>query len=382
MAEAAPSMADSIRAAMKEVSGKAEEEAPNEGQAGGGEGSQPEAGEGAGESEAQARARDERGRFAAGDDKAPKVDGADKPRPTLTLKEKPNAAAQPERPEGQTTPQAPIRQPEAKHVSPPPHWNGSAKIDWNKIPGSLRESIAKDYEEVGKVQALNTVLAPHAEVFAREFGGTDRALTQILGTWGYARSQPLAFVREFMQRYGIDPQSLGGVAQPVQGQPQEQLENDPYAPRFQRIETALQQIAQQPVLQQQHQINSDLQTFQTALKPDGSVAHPYYNDVRGHMAALMQTPAITEVLQSKGGAAALKEAYDQACWANPSVRDAILKERQAAQETERRQAIERAQSAAVSVSGAPGVNGAQPLAAQSVSDTLRSVYRAAKGGRA
>lgn len=409
----APSMADSIRAAYKEVAEKEpnhEDSAGNAGADGGG--GDQNASQSAGEHESRGaeqsaaeRARDQAGRFAKAET------AADKQRETLTLKPKeaPNAAKEQERkasgqgaapqavnPQGGqsvvqgnaqgTQPNGAGQSP--SHAGPPPHWNGSAKIDWNKIPGSLRESIAKDYEAVGKAQTLTNVLAPWEQRFTQEFGGTDRALASILSTYQQARQQPGAFARDFIanvsngrpldflrelaQSFGIDPQMIAGIGTPVQAHGQEQP-NDPYAQRFQQIETALQQIAQQPVIQAQHQIQSDIQSFQTALKPDGSVEHPYFNDVRAHMAALMRTP---------GGPATLKEAYDQACWANPNVRAAILKEQEAAKEAERKQAIARAQGAAVSVSGAPGVNGAQPLAAQSVSDTLRNVYRAAKGGRA
>lgn len=387
MAEAAtaPSMADSIRAAMKEVTEKepAEpianepvEETPAE----------PAPSSEAAESTAAERARDKAGRFAAAET------AGDKHRETLTLKGKPDATKEQERKEGQPAAavqaKAPgVVDPGAKvgdvqhqpgtqsHAGPPTHWTGTAKIDWNKIPAGLRESIAKDYEQIAPMRELAPVLQQYGPLLQQRYGGNlSQAMGSVLQLYQNAVNDPIAFARDFCQQWRIDPQTIGGVGQPVQGpQAQEQLQDDPYGQRFQRIETALQQIAQQPVIHQQRQIQSDIQQFQTAMKPDGSVEHPYFNDVRAHMAALMQTP---------GGPTTLKEAYDQACWANPNVRVAILKEQESAKEAERRQAIARAQGAAVSVSGAPGVNGAQPQAAQSVSDTLRTVYRAAKGGRA
>jgi hypothetical protein len=374
MAETAvsTSMADSIRAAYKEVAEKepvddvAEpvEETPQ---------AEPQESPEAAESTAAERARDKAGRF------APAETAADKQRETLKLKEKPVAAKEPERsPEKPAQQAVPAAQEPAK-VAPPAHWNGSAKIDWNKIPSSLRESIAKDYEAVGKAQSLTAVLAPLEERFQREFGGTDRALSSILQYWQFARQDPLAFVKNFMQESRIDPQQLvsgvGNGLQPVQaiGQEQQGGPASDFQQWRQQVDTALQHIAQQPVIQAQNQIQSSIQQFQTALKPDGSVEHPYFNDVKTHMGALMSAP---------NGPTTLKEAYDQACWANPTVRASLMREQQAAQEAERKQAIARAQGAAVSVSGAPGVNGAQPLAAQSVSDTLRNVMRAAKGGRA
>jgi hypothetical protein len=382
----APSMSDSIRAAMKEVAEKEPientpepvEEAPA---------AEPAESAEAAESTAAERARDKAGRFAATET------AADKHRETLTLKGKPDAAKEQERAEAAAKTVNPgqsglgkqgaegniPQQPGANRAGdqsapagPPQHWTGTAKIDWNKIPGALRESIAKDYEAIAPMRDLAPVLQQYAPLIQQRYGGNlSQGMGSVLQLYQNAVNDPIAFARDFCQQWRIDPQKLGGS--PVQANGQEQQADDPYGQRFQQIETALQQIAQQPVLHQQRQIQSDIQSFQTAMKPDGSVEHPYFNDVRAHMAALMQTP---------GGPTNLKEAYDQACWANPGVRTAMLKEQQASQEAERRQAIARAQGAAVSVSGAPGVNGAQPLAAQSVSDTLRAAMRAAKGGRA
>lgn len=382
----APSMADSIRAAYKEVAGKEPNDAADAETAVPAESVEAVDDRPAPAETAEAvaeRARDKAGRFAAAET------AGDKHRETLTLKGKPDAAKEQERKAPGQDPSKevakdvvgdrPGSQPAGDnaravqaHAAPPTHWTGTAKIDWNKIPAGLRESIAKDYEQIAPMREVAPVLQQYAPLIQQRYGGNlSQGIGSVLQLYQNAVNDPIAFARDFCQQWRIDPQKLG--ISPVQANGQEQQADDPYGQRFQQIETALQQIAQQPVLHQQRQIQSDIQSFQTAMKPDGSVEHPYFNDVRAHMAALMQTP---------GGPTSLKDAYDQACWANPNVRVAILKEQETAKEAERRQAIARAQGAAVSVSGAPGVNGAQPRAAQSVSDELRSVMRAAKGGRA
>jgi len=370
MADQPTSMADDIRAAMAEVSEKVEE-TPVEPVV-----QEPTAEPAPVETEAAKaeRLRDEAGRFAKGEEK----------RETLKLKPKetPNAPKEPERKAQEPANQASAAQapkPEATQVSPPPHWKGGAKVDWNKLPATVRESIAEDHKHVAAVMPIKQAVAQYEERFQREFGGTDRALGTILGAWQFARQSPVEFAKQFVQQYNIDPHALvagNPGQQPVQGLSQEQQLDPALAPimeRLQRAETALQQFAQQPVLQQQRQIETDIQKFQTAMKPDGSVAHPHFNDVKAHMGALMTTP---------GGPQSLDEAYEQACWANPQVRASLIAAHQASQESERRAAIARAQGAAVSVSGAPGVNGAHRAPMQSVSDELRAVMAEAKGGRA
>lgn len=379
------SMADQLSATYDKLA--TAEEAPNAGQGDDGPGADSQGSEGTAEDQAAQRARDEAGRFA----KADKSDGKAGNRETLTLRprETKDAAPKQERPEapadqakadqaaaGGNSGNQPAANPGAQApVGPPAHWNGSAKIDWNKIPGSLRESIAKDYEAVGKAQALNQAIGETANTLIQEFGGVDRGIAAILSTWNFARANKLEFVKQFVQHHGIDPQSLG-AGQPVQANgeaPGGQEQQDPYAARLQQIETALQQIAQQPVIHQQNQITSEIQNFQTALAPDGSVAHPYYNDVRVRMGALMQTPDLMAIVQSKGGQAALKEAYDQACWGVPSIRAELQREIDRKAADQRKQAVAKAQLAGGSITGSPGVARAETHVSQSVrADLLKN----------
>jgi hypothetical protein len=249
---------------------------------------------------------------------------------------------------------------------PPPHWNGTAKIDWNKIPAPLRESIAKDYEAIAPMRELAPVLQQYTPLLQQRYGGNiAQGVGAVMQLYSNAIGKPVDFIRDFCQQFNIDPQTLGGTGQPVQGQQvQEQPDRDPYAPRFQQIETALQHLAQQPVIHQQNQIQSDIQKFQTAIKPDGSVEHPYFNDVRAHMASLMQTP---------GGPTSLNDAYEQACWAVPAIRAELQREATAKATDQRKQAVAKAQLAGGSITGSPGVARAETHVSQSVrADLLKN----------
>lgn len=355
------------------------------------------------------RVRDDAGRFAR--DEAAKAEKAEKPDKTLRLREGPKRdpktggvlkeleapAAGADAPQGEARPTVAAKpgdqaqqpaQPEA--AAPPPHWNGKGKVDWNKLPAGVKAGLAEDYKQVAELRPVAQVLAPYAQRFATEFGGTDRALGSILQTWQYARQkpdhfaaqfiqgfsggQPLDFLRKVSQHLGVDPRLLsggdhGGNGGQQPGSGQLELEAHPVIAELrQQLQQAtgqLQQLAQQPVIAQNAQIDSEIQAFQA------DPAHPYFNDVKPLMAALMGTP---------GGPATLKEAYEQACYANPRIRSEMMAADQANRDRERQQAVRKAQGAAVQVNGAPGV--ARPAASQtkSLTEALSRNYDEMMGG--
>jgi hypothetical protein len=362
------------------------------GDAPGGDGGDRAAEDHAADTAAPDRARDEAGRFAKAEEAK---------RETLTLKKgKADAAKEQERKADGQDPAAKVAEgvqpdnrntgqqrdqpgrPEALHPSaqgaplpPPAHWLGAAKKHWDRLPSEVRESIAQDGKAAIEAQALRQAVAPAQQVLEREFGGVDRGLTAILGTWNFAKTQPLDFVKQFLQHHQIDPRTLAGEApQAMQGNP---AEPDPVlAPvlqRVQQLEAALQHVSQQPLIAQQNQIQTEVEAFGNAIAPDGKVAHPYFNDVKPVMAALM----------SSGQAKTLPDAYDMAVYANPQIRAGIIAQDQAKQNEARRRAAEQARGAAAPVTGAPGHRGPGMPQNETVGDSLNRAWeRATSGARA
>lgn len=99
-------------------------------------------------------------------------------------------------------------------------------------------------------------------------------------------------------------------------------------------------------------VDQEIQTFKSASE-NGELLHPYFDEVEPAMIALAQSYAA-----SKQQIPALKELYEQAVWANPSTRTAILATQKAAEEKrladEARAKAASARKAASSVTGAPG----------------------------
>lgn len=303
------------------------------------------------------RPRDESGRFAKDE------------RKTLTLKEvkrDPKTGghvAEKESPEGEASAveaKAAVEKPVEKETIPAPvDWSGGAKVKWDRLPHEVKQELARSYETVSQAKSLLPVIQPYMDRFTMDFGGAPQALNAILGTWKYAKTQPLDFVREFIQTTGIDPRSLGG--QQTQ-EAQAEMQGDPVLTALQQkiagLEGQLSQLAEMPVQAQNAQIDTEIQAFRA------DPAHPYFNDVRPVMAALMQA----------GTARTLKEAYDMACYANPGIRAQIEAQKAQALQEQRRQATVRSANAAVSVNGAPGVSRPSTPQHQSVTDAITARY--------
>lgn len=404
-------LADAIGAAydenIKDVS--------DAGQGGAPERVEPEADKGTGADEAAQRARDDAGRFARQDEKPAaaekpaKVDGKDKPREKLTLKPgAKDAAKEQERAEGQqataakdaasgnavvqSDATAPVANGTGKAgeqpALPPAHWNGQAKIDWQKLPAGVKETLTQEYAAVAKLRELSPAIEHFAPQLTQRFGSVTHGVGSVLNVWANAVNNPLAFAKDFCQQYNIDPQMLGagGTSQVHDGfTGAEQQAADPVAQELQWLKTELQQLRQQPLIaqqqQQSHQINTDIQSFASAVATDGNLAHPYFNDVREHMGALMQTSEFTNLVQSKGGPAALNEAYDRAVYANPQIRQNLLAQNEQRQAMERKRAAETAKNASVSIAGAPGGNRQGLPSNETIDQTLRRVVDDAYSGR-
>ncbi len=317
------------------------------------------------------RTRDEAGKFAK------------EPREKLTLKPKEakDAAPKPERPEAQE-PGAKVggevdaKKPgevKAEVIPPPSNWTGKGKIQWERLHHDLKvelqQELTKASEASSKLGPVGQALAPYEQELTQMFGGPDRGVGAILNTWKYAQAEPVAFIKDFCQKYKITPQALGFAASTQVADPANPGA-EVYPPgqippevqqRLAAIESRYEQEAQQRAIQQQNQITADIQAFGNETdKASGTLAHPYFNDVRKHMAALM----------AGGLAETLKDAYEQACGAVPTIRAELQREAERKAADQRKQAVEKAKRAGGSITGSPGVARSEAHVSQSARNDL------------
>lgn len=311
------------------------------------------------------RPRDEAGRFA----KAPEG----KPRETLTLKEKAPKDGIPPR----GTPPTPdqlastaAKPSEAAAPAPlieqalaaPLHWKGGQKIQWARLPKDVQQGILDDHKALQEQQAayepLNKALEPYREVFVRDAGSIEAAVSQLGQFYRAYLDNPVGLIQHIARTRGID------LGQP-QGQPV-QPGTPPPAPDINSVVTQAVQQAIRP-FQEQIQQTETQQIQQTVQEFASDPAHPYFQDVRVHMGHLLNS----------GQAKSMKEAYDQAIWANPVIRQQLLTEQ--AEEARKAQAAEaekarKAAAASVRGSPIPGALNGTGNPKSSVHDDVRAAW--------
>lgn len=312
---------------------------------------------------ATARPRDERGRFVSvaesGDEKAPE-------KPVEPPSDQTAAAVEPEK--APETPKA------GKAPAPPIGWSAEAKARWHELPPEVQAAIVKREQDAAKLtgkmdeerafgRELRSVIQPYLPLINAEGATPAQAVQALLNTAYILRSgspeQKRAALMQVAQQYNV-PLFSG------EGQPSGSNEIMALRQQVQQLQAQLQQYTHGVEQQSIAAVQQDIQAF--AADP----AHSYFEEVKGHMAALLRS----------GAAKDLQDAYDQACWARPDIRETLLAQQRAEAEQKRRaeeqKRAEEARRKAISLSGAPGVvapgkpNGNLSLR-EEITQNLRSV---------
>lgn len=247
------------------------------------------------------RARDEKGRFAA----KPAAQENQQSTPPETVTGSPQ--------------QAPIatqpQQTSAQRIAPPMGWKGAGKTVWDKLPAAVQKELADDYAARAKtdeeLNGFRSVITPErAQAFAAQYGGTPQAIKQLLAISDYATKNPLEFIQWYAKQNRIDLTSLTGQPGATGEQTPPQAQH-PHEREIAELRSTVQQMRQEA---QQRQLDAVMAEV-NAFKADPE--HPYYNDVEQHIIALL--PTIPGSTRER-----LQKAYDQAVWANPQVRQAMI----------------------------------------------------------
>lgn len=318
--------------------------------------------------QAEARARDEQGRFA-------KKEAAE-------AAAKPNEGAEPVK----APAEAKTEGADKPALQPPSHWSPEAKAAFVNAPRPLQEQALKREEEIsgkakewqGKAEDYNRlerVIAPHRDRLAREGRDPAAAINQLFAFENAMQSNPVSGVTEILKVFarGNELAVINMIAQQngyqlTQATNQEDAEQGyrpaQADPTVRRLEEQVQQLTQtltqqQTVAQQQEQqkVLADIQAVATDPK------NLYYENLKEKVAAIVSIGDRTG--DKRPIKERVQEAYDQACWADPTVRGLIMAEQQrqqqaAAQEAARQKAAA-ARAASGSITGSPGVQaGARP----------------------
>lgn len=235
----------------------------------------------------------------------------------------------------QTAPQTPSQ----PAIAPPTSWKGNGKVEWQRLPQHIQKELADDYAQrdtvSNELNEFRSAIGERAQVLAAEYGSVGNGLKSILAGADMANKNPVEFIRWLAQRNGINLSQLAGQAQ-GQGQQPAQDAN-PLQQEVVQLRNQLQQFLSQQTQSQTQTLQSQIQAF--ASDP----AHPYFNDVRAEMGALMNA----------GRAKTMQEAYDMAVWAHPQVRPSLLEAERKKEAEAAAAKVEAAKKAAGSLTGSP-----------------------------
>lgn len=251
----------------------------------------------------------------------------------------------------------------AKFSELAPEWQ--TEID--RLEREAKKQIQTNGEAANFGRSLYAEIQPYEAMIRAEGGTPQGAVRDLLRTAYVLRSgtpaQKQQAIMGVAQQFGID---LSGIAQ---GQvPQVDPNVAALHQEVERLKRERQQEVQQRTHQETTQVQSAIEKFASDPK------HEHFDDVRVHMGVLMET----------GAADTLENAYEQACWANPTIRQKLIQSQQAEAEAKRkadeRKAVEAKRNAGVSIKGAPAAPiGAASGKKESVGETLRRVSAQAQG---
>jgi hypothetical protein len=162
-------------------------------------------------------------------------------------------------------------------------------------------------------------------------------------------------IMKIAQDYGVD---LGQVQQYQADQPYVDPQVQQLQGQLSQMQSWIQQQTQAREQQERASLNSEIASF--AAAPENN----YFEHVKNDMAGLLQS----------GLASTLKEAYDKAIYANPTIRAQVLAQQQAkADEARKQDANQKAQAAKRAASVNVSRKGVMPASKPvgSMDDTIR-----------
>ncbi len=225
---------------------------------------------------------------------------------------------------------------ELKTDHPPSTWRAAAKAKWKDLDPAIRDEVKKrEGEMIAGVNAvkekasafdqISQITQPYEALIRSKGANTNQVLSSMLNTYYQLESAPAdqkknLFI-QLAQNYGVDL----GIKQDQMTQALAPLQREIQELRFGKQQE--QQAAQQRA---QDTAQADITAF--AEETDGDkLAHPYFENVRTEMAALITSA------EGTGRTMSLKEAYEAAVWSNPDTRTLIQAELAVANKAKRRE---------------------------------------------
>lgn len=232
---------------------------------------------------------------------------------------------------------------------PPSTWTAAAKAEYAKLPEVIRGEIKKREADMQRGIAqykgaaefggrINEVMRPYEAIIRSKGGNPEGVIGNLLAT-AYALQTGTPQERgkllmQAAQQYGADltpymqQPAAGGQPGAFDTNALAPVVQQLLAPHLQRIEQVSSQFTsaqQQREQAEQQQLSSQIEQFRNATDEKGQPKHVYFENVRGTMAALIDS----------GDAKTLDQAYEMACRAHPEVSRIVGAEQRSREEAQR-----------------------------------------------
>lgn len=311
--------------------------------------------------EAEARIRDEKGRFAT-----KPADGSETAAKSAT-----EATAKPAAGKAATEPGKEAEPAVKAPAGPPPGWSVAAKSEFDQLPDAVKAAVAKREEEIdrgfAKLKDYKAIESQHSAQ-AQQYGvPLPEFINRLAAADKFLQTEPLNAIKWLAQAYQIDLGQLAGTPSPQPGAQPSAAQQQPDNAVLQEL-NALKQIVYGD---KRNQINTQVETFFADPK------NKYSENVADQMVVL-----INEAKRA-GQPVDLPSIYETACFMNPEVRAALIKEQtgkvQSEQIAKARQTADQARAAGASITGGPSAT--PPPAAPNL-DLRATLEQAFAGTRA
>lgn len=236
-------------------------------------------------------------------------------------------------------------------LSAPDHWPADKREAFNGLPNeaktmlldqskALEAQFTRKNQELSEQTRFAETVRREIEPFADDMrlSGLDEAgaIRQLVGLHAFAKKDPAGYINYVANAFGVNLASLNQ-------QPEDHEYIDPQVAALTNKVHSLESVAQQQQyhaqMAQREQAQSMINSFASEADENGQPLRPHFEQVKPKMGVLLQS----------GQAKDMADAYEQAVWADPTIRTQMTAAQEAriAQEAEakRKAAVEKAKRA-------------------------------------
>ena len=261
---------------------------------------------------------------------------------------------------------------ETQPIPPPTNWSLKDQETFKELTPKAQHFLL---ERSRGMEAAHTQRSQELAEIRRSIEPLARSMQQYEGYFQQTGATPQEVFNTFMQiDYGLRSGSVEnkyeilrslirsyGIPAPGEGGAQQTSPQQTRDPRVDQVMNQLQsmqgQAAEAARMNQAALAQSKrelVQSFAEQKGEDGQPLHPYFGEVEGLMATLAQTEV------ARGVQPDLQQLYEQACYANPTVRQRILADQNAQATVERQRNNAGRRRAGKGISGAGSSSKEQP----------------------